>query len=186
MRPAVSPAPAGYKTAVQMDVCARGSEPNPCWLRNSCRPEERVSTWRARTACQTGYRSTGPAPPGGAGAQLPQTTRPTVPHPATPARTHRPAHTTIHAHPPPHTLGPPSGPPTDAATTLQSSHNHHHHPAHANPTSTTRNGNHTTDHTYHQPAAHVGEPTITPDHTARMTHTQPAPNPKHPHRHQPR
>ena len=43
VRPAVNPAPAGYKpAAVRTDVCAPGSEPSPCWLRNSRRPDVRV------------------------------------------------------------------------------------------------------------------------------------------------
>ena len=43
VHPAVNPAPAGYKTAaVRTDVCAPGSEPSPCRLRNSCRPDGRV------------------------------------------------------------------------------------------------------------------------------------------------
>ena len=47
MRPAANPAPAGYETAaVRRDVCAPGSEPSPCRLRNSRRPEGRVSTRR--------------------------------------------------------------------------------------------------------------------------------------------
>ena len=42
-RPAVNPAPAGYKTvAVRMEVCAPGSEPSSCRLRNSRRPDGRV------------------------------------------------------------------------------------------------------------------------------------------------
>ena len=115
-----------------------------------------MSTRWARTACWTGYPTTGPSPPGGASAQLPQTTRPTIPHPATPARTHRPAATTIHAHPPPHTLDPLSRRPTDAAITKQSSHNHPHHAANTDPTPTACTGHVTTDHTHHQPDAHVG------------------------------
>ena len=104
VRPAVNPASAGYEpAAVRRDVFGPGSEPSPCRLRNSRRPEGRVSTRRARTARRTGYRTTGPAPPGGVSAQFSQTTRPTVPHPATPAMTHHPATTTIHARPPPHT-----------------------------------------------------------------------------------
>ena len=78
-------------------MCAPGSEPSPCRLRNSRRPEGRVSTRRARTACRTGYRTTGPAPPGGVSAQLSQTTRPTVPHPTPPAMTHHHHH---HTRPP--------------------------------------------------------------------------------------
>ena len=43
VRPAVNPAPAGYEpAAVRMDVCAPGSEPSPCLLRNSRRPDGRV------------------------------------------------------------------------------------------------------------------------------------------------
>ena len=43
VHPAVNPAPAGYEpAAVRMDVCAPGSEPNPCRLRNSRRPDGRV------------------------------------------------------------------------------------------------------------------------------------------------
>ena len=43
VRPAVNPAPAGYEpAAVRMDVCAPGSEPSPCRLRNSRRPDGRV------------------------------------------------------------------------------------------------------------------------------------------------
>ena len=43
VHPAVNPAPAGYETAaVRMDVCAPGSEPSPCRLRNSRRPDGRV------------------------------------------------------------------------------------------------------------------------------------------------
>ena len=43
VRPAVNPAPAGYETAaVRMDVCAPGSEPSPCRLQNSRRPDGRV------------------------------------------------------------------------------------------------------------------------------------------------
>ena len=43
VRPAVNPPPAGYETAaVRTDVCAPGSEPSPCRLRNSHRPEGRV------------------------------------------------------------------------------------------------------------------------------------------------
>ena len=43
VRPAVNPAPAGYKpAAVRMDVWAHGSEPSPCRLRNSRRPDGRV------------------------------------------------------------------------------------------------------------------------------------------------
>ena len=43
VRPAVNPAPAGYKTAaVRMDVCAPGSVPSPCRLRNSRSPDKRV------------------------------------------------------------------------------------------------------------------------------------------------
>ena len=43
VRPAVNPAPAGYEpAAVRMDVCALGSEPSPCRLQNSRRPDGRV------------------------------------------------------------------------------------------------------------------------------------------------
>ena len=43
LRPAVNPAPVGYKrAAVRMDVCAPGSEPSPCQLQNSRRPDGRV------------------------------------------------------------------------------------------------------------------------------------------------
>ena len=43
VRPAVNQAPAGYEpAAVRMDVCAPGSEPSPCWLRNSRRPDGHV------------------------------------------------------------------------------------------------------------------------------------------------
>ena len=43
VRPAVNPAPAGYElNAFRTDVCAPGSEPSPCRLRNSRRPHERV------------------------------------------------------------------------------------------------------------------------------------------------
>ena len=43
VRPAVNPAPAGYEpAAVRMDVCAPGSKPSPCRLRNSRRPDGRV------------------------------------------------------------------------------------------------------------------------------------------------
>ena len=43
VRPAVSPAPAGYKpAAVRMDVCAPGRVPIPCRLRNSRRSDGRV------------------------------------------------------------------------------------------------------------------------------------------------
>ena len=43
VRPAGYPAPAGYKTAaVRTDVCAPGSEPSPCRLRTSRRPDGRV------------------------------------------------------------------------------------------------------------------------------------------------
>ena len=43
VRPAVNPAPADYEpAAVRMDVCAPSSEPSPCRLRNSRRPEGRV------------------------------------------------------------------------------------------------------------------------------------------------
>ena len=43
VRPAVNPPPAGYETAaVRTDMCAPGSEPSPCRLRNSRRPEGRV------------------------------------------------------------------------------------------------------------------------------------------------
>ena len=46
VRPAVNPAPAGYEpAAVRMDVCAPGSEPSPCRLRNSRRPDGRVCAW---------------------------------------------------------------------------------------------------------------------------------------------
>ena len=49
VRPAANPAPASYETAaVWMDVCAPGSEPNPCRLRNSRRPNGRVCA-RQRT-----------------------------------------------------------------------------------------------------------------------------------------
>ena len=42
-RPAVNAAPAGYETAaVRMDVCAPGSEPSFCRLRNRCRTDGRV------------------------------------------------------------------------------------------------------------------------------------------------
>ena len=47
VRPAVNPAPAGYEpAAVRMDVCAPGSEPSPCRLRNSRRPDGRVCARR--------------------------------------------------------------------------------------------------------------------------------------------
>ena len=47
VRPAVNPAPAGYKpAAVRTDVCAPGSEPSPCRLRNSRRPEGCVCAWQ--------------------------------------------------------------------------------------------------------------------------------------------
>ena len=50
VRPAVNPAPAGYEpAAVRTDVCAPGSEPSPCLLRNSRRPDGRV---RARQCTQ--------------------------------------------------------------------------------------------------------------------------------------
>ena len=43
VRPAGYPTPAGYETAaVRTDVCARGSEPSPCRLRTSRRPDGRV------------------------------------------------------------------------------------------------------------------------------------------------
>ena len=43
VRPAVNPDAAGYETAaVQTDVCAPGSEPSPCRLRNSRRPDGSV------------------------------------------------------------------------------------------------------------------------------------------------
>ena len=43
VRPAGYPTPAGYKTAaVRTDVCAPGSEPSPCQLRTSRRPDGRV------------------------------------------------------------------------------------------------------------------------------------------------
>ena len=43
VRPAGYPTPAGYETAaVRTDVCAPGSEPSPCRLRTSCRPDRRV------------------------------------------------------------------------------------------------------------------------------------------------
>ena len=43
VRLAVNPAPAGYEpAAVRMDVCAPGSEPSPCGLRNSRCPDGRV------------------------------------------------------------------------------------------------------------------------------------------------
>ena len=43
VRPAVNLAPAGYKpAAVRPDVCAPGSEPSPCRLRNSRPPDGRV------------------------------------------------------------------------------------------------------------------------------------------------
>ena len=47
VRPAVNPAPAGYEpAAVRMDVCTPGSEPSPCRLRNSRRPDGRVCARR--------------------------------------------------------------------------------------------------------------------------------------------
>ena len=47
VRPAVNPAPAGYEpAAVRMDVCAPGSEPSPCRLQNSRRPDGRVCARR--------------------------------------------------------------------------------------------------------------------------------------------
>ena len=47
VRPAVNPAPAGYEPAAsRMDVCAPGSEPSPCRLRNSRRPDGRVCARR--------------------------------------------------------------------------------------------------------------------------------------------
>ena len=47
VRPAVNPAPAGYEpAAVRMDVFAPGSEPSPCRLRNSRRPDGRVCARR--------------------------------------------------------------------------------------------------------------------------------------------
>ena len=43
VRPAGYPTPAGYETAaVRTDVCAPGSEPSPCRLRTSSRPDGRV------------------------------------------------------------------------------------------------------------------------------------------------
>ena len=43
VRPAVNPAPAGSEpAAVRMDMCSPGSEPSPCRLRTSCRPDGRV------------------------------------------------------------------------------------------------------------------------------------------------
>ena len=43
VRPAGYPTPAGYETAaVRTDVCAPGSEPSPCRLRTSRRPDGRV------------------------------------------------------------------------------------------------------------------------------------------------
>ena len=96
--PGGEPTPAGFETAaVRTDACAPGSEPSPCRLRNSRLPEGHVSTRRARTACRTGYRTTGPAPPRGMNAQLLQTTCQTVPHPTPPAMTHHHHH---HARPP--------------------------------------------------------------------------------------
>ena len=42
-QPAANPTPAGYKTAaVRTNVCAPGSEPSPCRLRNSRHPDGRV------------------------------------------------------------------------------------------------------------------------------------------------
>ena len=53
VRPAVNPAPAGYEpAAVRMDVCAPGSEPSPCRLRNSRRPDGRVSPGGEPTPCR--------------------------------------------------------------------------------------------------------------------------------------
>ena len=47
VRPAVNPAPAGYQpAAVRMNVCAPGSEPSPCRLRISRRPDGRVCARR--------------------------------------------------------------------------------------------------------------------------------------------
>ena len=47
VRPAVNPDPAGYEpAAVRMDVCAPGSEPSPCRLQNSRRPDGRVCAWQ--------------------------------------------------------------------------------------------------------------------------------------------
>ena len=173
-RPVVNPAPAGYETAaVRTDVCAPGSEPSPCRLRNSRRPEGRVSTRRARTACRTGYRTTGPAPPRGVSAQLSQTTRPTVPHPTPPATTH---HHHDHTRPPATTHPRP---------TIRAAHRHHNHQA-VQPQPPPPPSPHWPDQTRHQPATHVREPTITPGHTPQATHPHPVPNPKHPHRHHPR
>ena len=187
MRPAVNPPPAGYETAaVRRNVCAPGSEPSPCRLPNSRRPEGRVSTRRARTTCRTGYRTSEPAPPRGVSAQLSQTTRPTVPHPTPPAMTHH--HHTMHAHPPPHTQGPSSGLPADTTTIKQSSHNHHHHPppsAHnftnnTLPPSSTHNA--VAKHTTIRPAPHLQHP-----HTPHHPHQKPPTPPSHPyhlrHRH---
>ena len=153
-------------------MCAPSSEPSPCRLRNSRRPEGRVSTRRARTACRTGYRTTGPAPPGGVSAQLSQTTRPTVPHPTPPAITH-------HHH---HHTRPPAT--THPRPIIRAARGHHNHQA-VQPQPPPPPSCHRPDHTRHQPATHVREPTITPDHTAQATHPHPAPNPKHPHRHHP-
>ena len=147
MRPAVNPAPAGYETAaVRRDVCAPGSERSPCRLRNSRRPEGRMSTRRARTACRTGYRTTGAAPHGGVSAQLSQTTCPMVPHPTAAAMTHHHHH---HTRP--------------SATThprpiIRAAHRHHDHRA-VQPQPPPPPSPHGPDHTRHQPATHVREPT---------------------------
>ena len=171
----MNPAPAGYEiAAVRRDVGAPSSEPSPCRLRNSCRPEGHVSTRRARTACRTGYRTTGPVPPGGVSAQLSQTTRPTVPHPTPPAMTN-------HQH---HHTRPPAT--THPRTIIRAAHRHHNDQAVQPQPPPPPPSPHRPGHTRHQSATHVREPTITPDHTAQATHPHPASNPKHPHRHHPR
>ena len=121
-------------------------KPAPCRLRNSRRPEGRLSTRPARTACRTGYRTTRPAPPGGLSAQLSQTTRPTVPHPTPPAMTH---HHHDHTHPPATTHPKPL---------IRAAHQHHDHRA-VQPQPPPAPSPHRPDHTRHQAATHVTEPT---------------------------
>ena len=108
VRPALNPAPAGYGTAAaRMDVSASGSEPSPCRLGNSRRPDGHVCARHgtqplpaikqppsgqtcehlAEHTAPAGYA---PAPPAGASTQPLQTTHLTEPksaHPATPAST---------------------------------------------------------------------------------------------------